>query len=60
MNDFVETPERIEAYNSENAEFKDKARALVIKKLGFEPDLRASLGCELLIRRILKLSLIHI
>ncbi len=54
MSEFVETPERLKAYNTENIEFKDKARRLIIKELGFEPNLRASLGFELLIRHMLK------
>ncbi|WP_298511049.1 hypothetical protein [uncultured Kordia sp.] len=54
MSDFVETPERLKTYNTENIEFKEKARKLVIKNLGFEPNLKASLGIELLIRKLIK------
>lgn len=41
-------------YLVENIQFKDEARGLLIKELGFEPDLRASIGMELLLRKTLK------
>ncbi|MEE9361961.1 MAG: hypothetical protein V3U92_05125 [Cellulophaga sp.] len=43
-----------EFYKSENVKFKDKARALLIRELGFEPDLRISMNSELMIRSQLK------
>ena len=47
--------EKIEnCYLTENVEFKNKAHDLVVKRLGFKPDLRMSIDGELLLRRSFK------
>ena len=44
----------MDAYLSQNAEYKDQARAIFTKELGFEPNLQASMLPEIQLRNGLK------
>ncbi len=52
--DSILNMESLALYESENAEFKDEAKKLMVEYLGFEPELGASWKEELWIRQTLK------